>query len=107
MITLTDAASRKVKEFFTATPEAEGKSLRISLVPGGCSGFQYAFGFDEKKPGDAEVACDGFSVLVDAGSAARLQGSLVDFTEDAAGSGFKISNPNVKKSCGCGQSNGF
>jgi len=107
VVTLSESATKKVQEFFNTDPEAKGKSLRIALQPGGCSGFQYAFAFDAKRPEDQEMACDGFSVIIDPNSARYLQGSKIDYVEDAAGSGFKIANPNVKKSCGCGQSNQF
>ena len=102
--TLTARAQKKVVEFFASDPESKGKSLRISLEPGGCSGFQYAFSFDTKKAGDTEIACEGFSVLIGPESAPQLQGSIIDYSEDATSAGFKISNPNVKKSCGCGNS---
>jgi iron-sulfur cluster assembly protein len=107
MITLTESAVKKVQEFFKNEPDAKGKSLRVALEAGGCSGFQYAFAFDVKQPDDNEIACEGFSVLVDPQSAQFLKGSNIDYVEDTAGSGFKIANPNVKKSCGCGQSNQF
>src|SRR5579859_929984 len=79
MITLTDNAVKKVQEFFQNEPEAKGKSLRIALEAGGCSGFQYAFGFDVKRPDDSEVSCEGFSVLIDPQSAQHLKGSSVDY----------------------------
>jgi len=107
MVTLTDSAVKKVQEFFQHEPQAKGKALRVALEPGGCSGFQYAFAFDVKRPEDNEIPCDGFSVLIDPKSAQYLKDSKIDYIEDAAGSGFKIQNPNVKKSCGCGQSNQF
>jgi len=107
MVTLTESAVRKVQEFFSTEPEAKGKSLRVAVEPGGCSGYRYAFAFDQKKDGDSEVQCDGFSVLVDRESSQFLQHSQIDYVEDPTGSGFKIQNPNVKKSCGCGQSNSF
>jgi len=107
MITLSESAVRKVQEFFQVEPAAKGKSLRIAVQPGGCSGYQYAFGFDEKQAGDNVIAADGFTVLIDPQSAGFLRDSKVDYVEDAMGSGFKILNPNVKKSCGCGKSNEF
>ncbi len=107
MITLTPSAVKKVQEFFTVEPAAKGKSLRIAVQPGGCSGYSYAFGFDNKKDGDNEIISDGFSVLIDAQSAGFLKASTVDYVEDPTGAGFKIQNPNVKKSCGCGESNQF
>ncbi len=107
VVALTDSAVKKVKEIFAAEADAKGKSLRIAVVPGGCSGFEYAFSFDAKQADDAEVAFDGFNVLVDSRSAGYLKNSTIDFVEGPTGSGFKIANPNVKKSCGCGQSNQF
>ena len=107
MVTLTESAVQKVREFFAGDPEAKGKSLRIGLESGGCSGYRYAFGFDVKRPEDSEVPCDGFTVLLDPQSAGYLQGSRIDYVESPTGAGFKIDNPNVKKSCGCGQSNSF
>ncbi len=107
MITLTDSAVSKIQEFFKAEPSAQGKALRIAVQPGGCSGYEYAFGFDVKKDGDNEIPSNGFSILIDSQSAGFLKDSKIDFVEDATGSGFKIQNPNVKKTCGCGNSNQF
>ena len=107
MVTLTPSAVKKVQEFFQVEPTAKGKSLRIAVQAGGCSGYQYAFGFDSKQDGDNEITANGFSVLIDPKSAGFLKDSKIDYIEDATGSGFKIQNPNVKKSCGCGQSNQF
>lgn len=106
MITLTESAVKKVQEFFQAEPEAKGKALRIAVESGGCSGFQYAFSFDDKKAEDAILALDGFSVLIDPRSAGYLKDSRVDYIEGPTGSGFKIENPNASSTCGCGQSFG-
>lgn len=106
-LTLTPAATAKVEEFFKVEPEAKGKALRVGVKPGGCSGYEYAFSFDDKKAGDAELAFGSFKVLVDPNSAPFLANSEIDFHSDAAASGFKIRNPNVKSSCGCGNSNKF
>lgn len=104
MLTLTPNAVNKVKEFFTVEPESKGKCLRIAVEPSGCAGNQYAFGFDAKKDGDLEVPCGDFTLVLDPQSAQILDGSTVDYSEEGTSSGLKISNPNVKKSCGCGQS---
>lgn len=106
-VTLTPAAASKIKTFFTDDPSVKGKSLRVAVEPGGCSGYSYAFLFDEKKEGDAETAYEGFSVLIDPQSGKFLAGSTIDYHEDVTGSGFKVTNPNVKKSCGCGNSHQF
>ncbi len=107
MLTLTEGAITKVKEFFASEPTAKGKSLRVGVEPGGCSGYEYSFSFDDKKEGDAELPFDGFKVLVSPQSAPFLQGSEIDYSDDAACAGFKIENPNVKSSCGCGKSNTY
>jgi iron-sulfur cluster assembly accessory protein len=107
MLTLTENAVKKVENFFTSEPDTKGKALRVGVTPGGCSGYEYAFTFDEKKDGDTEMAFGTFKVLVSPQAAPFLQGSEIDFHEDATGAGFKISNPNVKSSCGCGKSNQY
>ncbi len=105
MLTLTDVAIEKVKEISQAEPTAQGKSLRVLVEPGhGCSTYQYGFTFDEKKDGDAELELGGLKVLVDPNSAPLLTGCVIDYKEDFSGAGFAISNPNAKKSCGCGKS---
>ena len=71
---------------------------------GGCSGLQYGMVFDEQRADDASLEYFGVSVLVDPFSANYLRGSVVDFSDELTGGGFKISNPNAKQSCGCGKS---
>ncbi|MFH2204457.1 MAG: iron-sulfur cluster assembly accessory protein [Elusimicrobiota bacterium] len=107
MVTFTDSAARKVQYFFHSEAEAKGKHLRIAVVSGGCSGFEYSFAFDDKKETDTEVPLDGFTVLIDPQSAAHLDGARVDYSEEATRAGFKIDNPNAVSSCACGQSNQF
>jgi len=107
MVTLTENAVKKVEEFFEAEEEATGKSLRVGVTPGGCSGYEYAFTFDEKKDGDTAIDMPKFTVLIDPQSAPFLKGSEIDYDESPTSAGFKIKNPNVKGSCGCGQSNQF
>lgn len=104
VLTLTPNAIKKIKSLMEADPQAKGKSARIYLEAGGCSGYQYGFSFDDKKEGDASLTVDGLTVLVDPQSAQQLKGSVVDYKEDFGGEGFAIQNPNVKKSCGCGNS---
>lgn len=105
VITLTDAASSKVKDLL----EAEGKpelALRMAVRPGGCSGFSYEMFFDSEVGGD-DIEHDfdgGVKVIVDPASASHLKGATLDYKEGLMESGFSISNPNVSRSCGCGQS---
>ena len=104
MVTLTEKAVEKVRFYAGEMPEAQGKSLRIFVQGGGCSGFQYGFTFDDRQDGDTVVEADGINVLVDPMSAPYLSGATVDFVEDLRGSGFVVENPNAVRSCGCGHS---
>ena len=107
MLTLTPKAVEKIKSFFETEESAKGKSLRVKLEPAGCSGFKYAFAFDDKKADDSVIAQPGFDVLIDNNSMPFLDSATVDFSEDGTSSGFKISNPKEKSSCGCGESKKF
>jgi iron-sulfur cluster assembly accessory protein len=103
VISLTPDAAEEVKSILTQ-PENAGKTLRIYVEQGGCSGMQYSMIFDEKRADDLASEMHGVSVLVDPFSAKYLRGTVVDFSNDLTAGGFKISNPNAKQSCGCGKS---
>ncbi len=103
VITLTERAAAQVRSLL-ALPENAGKTLRVYIEQGGCSGMQYAMVFDEPRPDDLTGNKDGVSVLVDPFSAKYLRGAVVDFSDALTGGGFKISNPNARQSCGCGKS---
>jgi iron-sulfur cluster assembly accessory protein len=103
VITLTSSAADEVKTIL-AQPENAGKTLRLYVEQGGCSGMQYSMTFDERRPDDLFAEMHGVSVLVDPFSAKYLRGTVVDFSDALTGGGFKISNPNAKQSCGCGKS---
>lgn len=107
MIELTERAVDKVKEFAAATPEVDGKRLRIFIQGVGCSGFAYGFTFDDEREGDTVVAAGDLAVLVDAGSAPHLSGASVDFVDDERGTGFLVANPNTPEgSCSSGGCSG-
>ncbi len=103
VISLTRSAAEEATSLLTK-PENAGKSLRIFVEQGGCSGMQYSMVFDEKRDGDWVAEQHGVTVLVDPFSAQYLRGTIVDFSTALTGGGFKISNPNTKQSCGCGKS---
>jgi iron-sulfur cluster assembly accessory protein len=103
-LSLTGRAIDKVKDFAAKMPEAEGKSLRVFIQGGGCSGFQYGFTFDDRKPSDNVVSAGDVTVVVDPASAQKLQGATVDWIEDLRGAGFSVDNPGATSSCGCGKS---
>lgn len=105
MVTLTERAAVKVRELAGQEPLGEAEVLRIAIQGGGCSGFQYALGFDRgPKDGDSEIEMHGVKLVVDPESAPYLEGAEVDFVDALQGAGFAINNPNVVASCGCGSS---
>lgn len=105
VVTLTARAAEKVGALMAEEPAGEAEVLRIAVQGGGCSGFEYALGFDRgAQSGDHELEFHGVKVVVDPFSAPYLQGSTIDFLEGLKESGFKIDNPNVSTACGCGHS---
>ncbi len=104
VIQLTEGAVQQVKTLLAAEPNSAGKSLRVYVEQGGCSGMKYGLVFDEKHAEDWAADFQGVSVVIDPNSAHYLQGSTVDYVDDLNGSGFKLSNPNARESCGCGKS---
>jgi len=104
-ITLTERAATKVRDLMAEDPEDGSAVLRIAVQGGGCSGFQYALGFDRgAQDGDHELSQHGVTVVVDPFSAPYLQGASIDYLDSITESGFKIENPNAASSCGCGHS---
>lgn len=103
-VELTPSAIAKVKEIM-ATQDPLPAGLRIGVVGGGCSGFQYSMSF-ENQAGmmDKVVKFDDLKVFVDATSAMYLNGCTVDYVETLEAAGFKFENPQVKSTCGCGSS---
>lgn len=101
-ITLSDLAATKVKEACVA---AKKKALRIGIVPGGCSGFQYLFSLtDTAEKNDLVVEKNNAVVYLDTYSAEKLDGAQIDYHDALTGAGFKIKNPNATGGCGCGSS---
>lgn len=96
MIYLTPSAIARINTF--------KQPLRISIMGGGCSGFQYIFELSEKKPDDHVFENDASLVLIDPVSLELMDGSTLDFKEDLTGSRFTIKNPKAQISCGCGNS---
>ena len=104
VVGLTESAAEQIRTMMANDKENAGKSLRVFVEAGGCSGFQYGLVFDEKRDNDLQIDAHGVSVLIDSFSADYLRGSVVDFVDSLNGGGFKISNPNARQSCGCGKS---
>jgi len=106
MVTLTEAAIKKVKEVMDQQ-NPKPAALRVGVQGGGCSGFSYALKFEDNGvagPMDNVLNLDGLIVLVDNISGMYLEGCEIDYLETLEASGFKFNNPNVKSTCGCGSS---
>ncbi len=80
------------------------QGLRIGVVGGGCSGFQYQLQFDTEKEGDRVTVIGGVRVLVDEISLPYMAGTTLDYVEGLHGAGFKFDNPRASRTCGCGSS---
>ncbi len=103
MITLTPEAIAKVKEILAERKEDAG--LRIAIIGGGCSGFQYQMTLDKEPQANDQVTdMDGLKVFIDTKSLLYLSGTTVDYVNGSNGSGFKFDNPNSRDACGCGES---
>jgi iron-sulfur cluster assembly accessory protein len=104
VVALTETAASKVAELIGAEGEAN-LALRVAVRPGGCSGFSYEMFFDAEVENDDLISEFGtVRVVVDPESADHLRGSTLDYKDGLMGAGFAIENPNVTRSCGCGNS---
>src|SRR5215475_13784721 len=100
---VTQSAAKRIA--FLASREAKPVMMRVAVMGGGCSGFQYNFSFEEgRNDDDLLIERDGATVVVDATSLELLKGSELDYVEEMVGSSFQVRNPNATSSCGCGNS---
>ena len=106
MITVTENAAQKAIGLIAREGHSaeEGFGLRMKVVGGGCSGFQYDLAFGESKGNDKVFEFHGLKIFVDPRSTLYLAGSTLDYQDGLMDSGFKITNPNAKSECGCGES---
>jgi len=106
MVTLTETAVGKVHEFIAEHAGSEARSgLRVAVLPGGCSGFQYGLNIEDTPESEDEVfELSGIRVFVDPFSAQYLEGVEIDYVSSMMGSGFAFKNPNSAGGCGCGSS---
>lgn len=102
-ITLTPVAAAKIRELAEASEKRKG-GLRVKVVGGGCSGLQYKMDIDLEREGDKVFEAEGGKVIVDRKSFLYLNGTELDYTDSLMDAGFKLRNPNAKRSCGCGAS---
>jgi iron-sulfur cluster assembly accessory protein len=105
-MTLTERAAEEVQKFIVQEQvPVETAGLRVSVLPGGCSGFKYSLNIEERALDDDMVqAVNGVRVFVDGFSAQYLTGVIVDYVTSMQGSGFTFTNPNATGGCGCGSS---
>ncbi len=103
-IHLTPSAVEAIRNAITQEGQP-GDGLRVSVVGGGCSGYQYNLDFEkEARMGDLELTFGEVKVLLDPISAGYLKGTTIDYVTGLNGTGFKFDNPNAKRTCGCGSS---
>ena len=103
-VSLSTAAAARVKELRRQQGD-DGLMLRLTVSGGGCSGFQYGFGFDAAvNDDDHTFDHDGVTLLVDDVSLDLLNGAEVDYVDELIGASFQVRNPNATASCGCGTS---
>jgi iron-sulfur cluster assembly protein len=106
VVTITEKAAGEMHRVLTDKKLPSGTVLRIGTTGGGCSGFSYSLGFDDKFDEMNDVVTDqhGLKVAVDRKSAMFLEGTTIDFYDGIERRGFTFDNPNAKKTCGCGSS---
>jgi iron-sulfur cluster assembly accessory protein len=105
-VVLTGRAAEEVQKFIAQEQvPVESAGLRVSVLPGGCSGFKYSLNIEERALDDDMVAeVNGVRVFVDGFSAQYLTGVTIDYVTSMQGSGFTFTNPNATGGCGCGSS---
>lgn len=104
-ITVTPTAITEVQKFMTEQGASDAAGLRVAVLPGGCSGFQYGLNIEDEAEGDDEVyEVQGLRVFVDPFSSQYLDGVEIDYVTTMMGAGFTFKNPNANGGCGCGSS---
>lgn len=102
-VTLTERAAEHVRKYLRDEPDAHG--LRLGVRTTGCSGYMYVVeAADKVNDKDAVFESNGIHLVIDAESLKYLDGTNVDFAREGLNEGFKFHNPNVKETCGCGES---
>jgi len=105
MLKLTSTAVSKVNEFIEEHGASGDSGLRVAVLPGGCSGFQYGLNIEESPETDDEIfEQEGVRIFVDPFSVQYLDGVEIDYVTSMMGSGFSFRNPNAASGCGCGSS---
>jgi len=100
-VTLSDSAVSKIRQLTAEKPDS---GLRVKVVGGGCSGLQYRMEIDAAKERDKVFERDGARLIVDKKSFLYVNGSELDYADELMSAGFRLVNPNAKRTCGCGES---
>jgi iron-sulfur cluster assembly accessory protein len=103
-VQLTPKAIEMVRKMHAKEGLGAEQGMRIGVVGGGCSGFQYSLKFDTKQEGDRVTDFDGVLVYVDEISLPYIAGTTLDYVEGLHGAGFRFDNPRASRTCGCGSS---
>jgi iron-sulfur cluster assembly accessory protein len=103
-VNLTPKAVDAIRKMHSKEGLGADQGLRISVIGGGCSGFQYSMNFDSRKDGDIVTDFDGISVFVDEISLPYIAGTTLDYVEGLHNAGFRFDNPRASRTCGCGSS---
>lgn len=108
IFSITDAAATKLATIIAEEGNTD-LQLRVAVRPGGCSGFSYEMYFDSETTADdasflRPIPTGSLPVVVDSASAQLLRAAVLDYSDGLSGSGFKFTNPNAQRTCGCGQS---
>jgi len=103
-ISLTDGAVTQLKRIFDEKHVPDGHGLRVGIKGGGCSGFSYVLGFDEKKEKDQVFDVKGITVYMEKAHGLYLLGMEIDWLDGLNNRGFIFNNPNASETCGCGTS---
>lgn len=104
-VTVTPTAADEVRKFMEEQGAATAAGLRVAVLPGGCSGFQYGLNIeDEAQEDDDILEASGLRLFVDPFSGQYLDGVEIDYVTTMMGSGFTFKNPNANGGCGCGSS---
>lgn len=103
MLTITDRAASKIADFLVSSEE-DSDGLRVRVTGGGCSGLQYKIELSAECKGDKIFEHAGARLYIDRKSYLYLNGTQIDYKDGLQGAGFDLRNPNVKRTCGCGES---
>lgn len=105
MVSITTNATEKVQDFIQEHSADAQAGLRVAVLPGGCSGFQYGLNIEDNPEDDDEILdVQGIKVFIDPFSAQYLEGVEIDYVSSMMGQGFTFRNPNASGGCGCGSS---